>query len=475
MAVPTMLKRFALGIIAGLQMSGTRDLYSVFGYNGNPEFKDFLAKYVRQDIAKRIVTAYPASTWKGTPEITGNTQSFDNAWKDFVNAFQPFNHLERADKLAGIGSYGILLIGFDDGASLDKPVRRASSILYMQPYMEGSVGIKKLVSDTRSPRFGKPEAYVIKTFDPNKFGASSPGATVAMAGATREIEVHWTRILHLAEDTTEDTIFGIPRLLPVYNLLDDLLKVCGGSAETFWLVGNRGLHIDVDKEMELNASDAEDLAEELEEYQNQLRRTIRTRGVKIHNLGSETPDPKNTFNVILSLLSGATGIPQRILLGAEAGQLASEQDRANWAERVEERQQDYADPHVLRQFIELMVNAGLIAKPKKLEIKWPSAFQLSPLEKAQMYAQHARSVINLSRQFAQQPITTIPEARVMIGLPAEGAPPAVDQALLRKDASVAEEAKADAAASDEEDEAQDDPKDTRRSAPPSGDSGQEAA
>ena len=45
--------------------------------------------------------------------------------------------------------------------------------------------------------------------------------------------VHASRVLHVAEDCLDDDVYGIPRLKPVFDRLDDLLKVVGGSAEFF--------------------------------------------------------------------------------------------------------------------------------------------------------------------------------------------------------------------------------------------------
>ena len=139
------------------------------------------------------------------------------------------------------------------------------------------------------------------------------------------------------------------------------------------------MHIDVDKEMSMDPADEAALSDEIEEYQHQLRRFIRTRGVKINNLGSDVGDPTGVFGMQMSLLSGATQIPQRILLGSEAGQLASEQDRANWAERIDERQLSFAGPKVLKPLVILLQSAGVLPEDPTLEWDWPGAFKLSPL------------------------------------------------------------------------------------------------
>ena len=420
LTVGSLLNRFALAAKAGQQFGGKRDLYQIFGYKSKLEYQDFLARYVRQDIAKRIVKAPPAATWIGKPQIISAGAAFDTAWKKLVTKHSLWAKLEKADRLAGIGQFGILLIGYSDSGALDQPVRSGggeTEVLYLQTYTEGSVNILKFISDPNNPRFALPEIYEIDAADPDT--ASIKTGTTTVRTKSKTFKVHHTRVLHIAEDTLEDGVLGTPRLSCVYNLLDDLLKIAGGSAETYWLAGNRGVQADIDKDMELTTEDEKALSDEIEEYQHELRRFIRTRGVTIKPLGSDVADPSGVFGVTISLISAATGMPRRILLGAEAGQLASEQDRANWADRISERQIDFAEPDILRPFIALNVNAGALPEPNEgYEVEWPNAFRMSPLEEAQMMAQQARAAINLSKQGqAGDPITTLEEARAILLLP----------------------------------------------------------
>ena len=214
----------------------------------------------------------------------------------------------------------------------------------------------------------------------------------------------------------------------VLVLFDHILKVAGSSAETYWLTSNRGLQLDVDKDSQLSAEDAADLADEIEEYQNQQRRVLRTRGVKITDLGSSGVDPSGVFNVLIALTSSATGIPRRILTGSEAAHLSSEQDRANWADYIESRRRSFAWPNVLKPLITKLSDAGVFVAPsKEVNVDWPSPYTLTPLEEGQMMAQKGRALSNITRQiqhgFLQthqgEAVLDLEEGREMIGLPPE--------------------------------------------------------
>ncbi len=405
-----LLQRMLLASRAGLQFGGSRDLYTVYGYKVKPVFQDYLAKYIRQDIAKRIVNAPASATWKTPPTIVANPE-FTTKWDALIEQYKVWSVLERLDRLTGIGRFAVLLIGLSDTVDTSKPVMRASDILYLQPYSEGSVQILKYDESPTSPRYGLPLDYEIQASDTSLGGIKNAN-----------LKIHYSRVVHVAEDCLENTVFGIPRLQGVYNLLDDLAKVVGGSAETYWLMSNRGMQVDVDKEMDLSTDDATALSDEIQEYHHQLRRFIRTRGVKINNLGSDIANPKDTFDVLVSLISGTTGLPKRILLGSEVGQLASDQDRANWADRVEERRKGFVNPTILKPFIETLIEAQVLPRTE-YTIEWSEAFKMTPLEETQKMAQFARAATNLSKQHQfGTPITTQEEARAALGLPPTGGP-----------------------------------------------------
>lgn len=401
--------RAIAGVFNRMMLSGTnRNMYKVFGYKSELSYEDKFLKYLRQDVAARIVDAPAAALWTNPPVVTSNNEEWNARWDDLVARFNLFAQLERVDKLSGIGRYSILLLGFNDGADLSSPVNTRSitqkqkdSLIYLQPYSEYTAEVIQYNSDKNSEDYCKPLMYRINPLSEFVLGFDKSIKKPSGGSIPGSFDVHASRVLHVAENILENSVFGYPRIERVFNILDDLLKVTGGSAETWWLVANRGLHIDIDKDMEIDPEDAKNLADEIEEYENGLTRVIRTRGTKVNAIGSDRVDPTGVFKMLISILSGATGIPSRILIGSEAGQLASDQDRANWADRVEERRASFGNPIMLFSTIKKLVRAGYLSGDPGLEITvtWPSAFKLSPLEQAQTSAQHARSATNFARMF----------------------------------------------------------------------------
>lgn len=402
--VRSLLNRMNLALRAGLQFGGARDLYSIFGYSRQIKYQDYKDKYDRQDLAGRIVNMPAEALWSYPPEVVGDDE-FKAAWERVTRQTQLWSIVLQADKLLGLDRYVVLFLGLPGDP--ESPVKSADmgSLAYIHPYAANAAEVTSLVKDTSSPAFGSPEVYSIKL-----------NSELVSLG---KVKLHHTRAVHLINEPIDNAYDSAPRLQKGYNLLEDLLKVVGGSAETFWLTANRGMQVDVDRDMELSEADAQDLSAELDEFQHQLRRYIRTRGVKVNVLGTDVADPRGTFDTILSLLSGAYGIPQRILVGSEAGQLASEQDRANWAESIQQRRANFGEPQVLWPIVNRLVALKILPKPKEtMKFEWPEAFHMSPLERGQTMAQIARAVGNLSRQNQYtDSITSREEARLIIGLP----------------------------------------------------------
>src|SRR5690606_31122141 len=151
-----------------------------------------------------------------------------------------------------------------------------------------------------------------------------------VGGANRSVDVHWTRVIHIAERALDDEAIGLPRLERIYNRVMDCEKLLGGSAEIYWQNAAQLRASKADPEVEWDPDEQKAMEEQFEELYHGLRRDLRLRGVEPHQLAAAVADPKGHLDAQLDFISGATGIPKRILIGSERGELASEQDENNW-------------------------------------------------------------------------------------------------------------------------------------------------
>lgn len=379
----------------GVTHNGERDVWRACGYPKEIRYIDYHNRYTRQDVAGRIVDAYPDACWEEMPNLTleiedepletGEVHPFAKKWNDMVDNLHLQSYFNRVDKLSRIGHYAILFLGFDDITDikdLKKPVSdTASELLFVKPFGEERAVIDTYNSDPTNERYGKPETYQISFSMPSSVNTPQ-GQTVSNTTENTYV-VHWTRVLHLAEGTLEDDYIGRPALKRVYNRLIDLEKVTGGSAEMFWHGAFPLMTFDADPDVTIDEDAKKQMKEDIDKMIHGLSRYIRLQGVKAHRLDATAASPKEHADLQIHLISGATGIPSRILTGSERGELASMQDNMNWSNRVSERRQNYCTPMFIRGLIDRLIFVGVM-DDRDYQVIWPKSVQMGEKERAEV-------------------------------------------------------------------------------------------
>lgn len=382
----------------------------------------------RHAVARRVVKMDPNETWKQPPSVYETEDEeeteFERAWEDLVKRLNVWEVLKRADVISGIQTYGVLLIGTSDGKDLHvplsmievdfsgqnreseeetiqprsrklangrmkKPAPRSAAkpitknaeevknrtVTFLKCYDESLAKITKYEEQQTSPRFGMPVEYEIKFANPRQSGFST---AITQAITAR---VHWTRIIHLADNRTTSDIFGTPRQQEVFNDLYDWKKIRGGSAEMFWKGGFPGYAFEMMPETmaAMNAGqdvgiDKEGMAKEMEMFANSLSRYMTAVGVSVKSLEPQVADPSKHLEAILTSIAIAKEIPLRQLMGSEQGQLASGQDSRNRKEYIKSRQDTYASPSIVRAFVDRLIAIGCLPMPVEYFVEWPDLF-----------------------------------------------------------------------------------------------------
>jgi hypothetical protein len=205
--------------------------------------------------------------------------------------------------------------------------------------------------------------------------------------------VHWSRVIHVAEDLLENEVYGTPRLQAVFNRLQDLDKVIGGGAEAFWRLIYKGLVLTAQEGAELPEDQV--TLDKIEEFVHGFRRILELEGMEAKFEGGESVDPKGMMESILALIAGSTGIPQRILIGAERGELASTTDQATWAGSVASRRENFAEPMILRPFVDRLIRLGALPAPTNeagYSVEWEPIFELSEKDQTAVAALAAQAI-----------------------------------------------------------------------------------
>lgn len=392
--------RGQLARIVSQSFNGHRNMYDALGYPSEVTLDMYAGTYARNGVARRIVSAAPKDTWKDSFKIVPRGAEFEETKKKramtqdpkavaFSKRFQQLDDqhkitalLCRSDILAGIGYFGILVLGFDDGKPLTAPLQQGSAkeLLYVQPYSNPYVSVSAWDIDMQSPRYGLPVMYQVMQ-DSTVFGRSG------------SFQVHYSRVVHIAEDKQESAIFGTPRLQAVYNDVQDLLKVCGGSAEMYWRNADPKLVMTTGKDSSVDIADEDDLRDKMDAFENNLRRWIIANGMDIKALSPSLVDPEPHASIHFKLISAGTGIPLRILTGSERGELASTQDKEAWFSLIDQRRLNYAEPEVLRPFLDICIYAGVLPPLNSgYNIVWEDPRSMGQQEKAELSRKRAEAL-----------------------------------------------------------------------------------
>jgi hypothetical protein len=388
-ALGNLVTRSGIAAKLGQTFNNDRDLYTTFGYRRDPEFDDYLSYYLRGGIAAKVIDIPPKATWRHAPEIRSEDESFVDAVKELDERLKLFSYMARVDEIGGIGQFGCLLLGTRTGDITQPPgsLTGPEDLIYLAAYHQGSAEIKVYNQDTADPRYGLPEVYEIDL----------AGTTIGNQNNRRQskILIPWQRIIHVAENTIEDDIFGLPRLARVLNNVDDLNKLLGSSAELYWQNVGGVWHADIDPDVQIGAEDLEAFEDDILAARQGLNRILQTRGVDLTAIAGPPTDPEGTYEALRQVISAAAAIPERVLFGSERGQLAGDQDQKEWQARIAARQEQHAEPVILRATLDRLIALGVLPD-SEYEVDWPPLDAPSTEDRADVAQKFADAISKLA-------------------------------------------------------------------------------
>jgi hypothetical protein len=250
-------------------------------------------------------------------------------------------------------------------------------LLYLRVFPQSLVQITQWDRDQTSPRHLQPTMYLITINDP-KLQTGTTGPT------TNTVSVHWTRVLHVADNLSSSEVFGVPRMKPVLNELLNIDKVLASSPEMMYRGALPGIsfetHPVLGGDVRINAAALKDM---YEQYINSMDRVIVTSGMTAKSLAPSVVDPTPHFNVQVEAICIKIPIPKRIFMGSERGELASIQDDDSWNDTVKGREHGHATCNIVVKFVDRLINATVLPVPENgYYASWPDITSASAQQKA---------------------------------------------------------------------------------------------
>ncbi len=383
--------------------------------------------YDREPIAARVVEIFPRESWQVQPSVYEDedpeiSTDFEKAWLNLPRQLSPnsyyqdehgspiWEYLRRVDEQSGIGHYGVLLIGIDDGRSLDQPAtfynrtRTATpprKLLYLRVFPETLAEITQFETNPLNPRFGQPVMYNLTFNDPR----DSNQRGVGLVSSTQN--VHWTRVVHYADSgyqSTSSEIFAPPRMRPVLNRLLDLQKLYGGSAEMYWRGALPGWAFISQPSLAGEVTiDVPTTRDEMEQYFNGLQRHLMMVGMEPRSMAPQVVDPTPQIMVQLQAICVKLGVSLRVFLGSTLGDRGAAQNDEDWNDELRARQSGYLSPKVISPTVDRFIALGVLPIPNKpYRIGWPDIQSQTDREKAEVAMIRTQALVQYSQSPAVQ-------------------------------------------------------------------------
>jgi hypothetical protein len=393
-----MMTRTSIAAQLGKSFEGRRDMYANLGYPTILTYEQCAAKEDRHSIGRAAVWRPVKKCWSSFPRVTegkAKKTRFETEWDQLAKDLNLYSEMARVDALARIGSYAVLFLGFDDADKIDQPVKKGK-LVYITPFSQQDAQTPQLITDPKSPRNGWPQFYNL-SFQTGATNARTRGP----ATVTRRVDP--SRVIHIALDRLSSKVFGRSALSAIYNDLQNMETIGGGSAEMYWRGAFPGFNAKFDEDASPKGQSLEDAQEEIEAYVHDLKRYMQLSGISIEQLEAQFADPTGAMDLHFKLVSAGTEIPLRILLGSEAGELASSQDERNWNDQMEQRRRLVCEPDILRPTIDRCIEVGAVSKPRgDYVIEWPPLSQASPNDQAAVASSLTSAIASYTSSRADQ-------------------------------------------------------------------------
>lgn len=284
-------------------------------------------------------------------------------------------------------------------------------LIFLRVIPEHMVQVVQYEADIRNPRFGQPIMYLVTLNDPRQ-----PHTGIGLPLAT--VRIHWTRLIHAADNLTSSEIFGTPRMRPVLNPILDIKKVRGAGAEGYWQSCFTALSFETHPQLGGDvAIDTNAMKDDIENFFNGLQRYLTGVGGGWKTLAPSVVDPTPHIDKSIESICIQLGVPLRVFKGAERGELASTQDDDDWNNRVKGRRSNYITPRVIVPFVDRMIDIGILPLPEEgYKIEWPDPESIGKTAKAAIAAQLTTAITTYASSGGEQVMPLAEFFTIILGL-----------------------------------------------------------
>ena len=363
--------------------------WAEFGFPNTLNFYDFLSLYQRNSIAKAGINRIVRKTWQDNPWInvgdTTDEKTTEKPWeRDVRKLFKRLNVWQKfqdADRRRMVGAYSGLILRVADNARWDQELQPGGDLIEIIPAWEGQLTPGTWDENPSSPRYGQPTTWNYN--EGNVQTADTPPPA-------RSVTIHHSRVV-IVGDYRE----GVSELEAAYNDFVSLVKITGGSGESYLKNASRQLSVEFGDTQSLpnlareHGISMEELDERLNEQMADLNSGIDaaafTTGGKINPLVANVPQPKEHFEMQVQCIAASLEIPTKVLIGNQQGERASTEDQDDFNNRCQARRLGELQTDI-RRFIDRLIEYRIIppVPGDEYEVMWSELTDASFADKLAM-------------------------------------------------------------------------------------------
>lgn len=360
--------------------------WSNYGYKLNLDFDDFYQLWRRNAIANALVARTVEKCWQDYPELIQGELSdkdkkstrWETAAKAFAKKYDLWDALVEADTYRIVGGCSALIIQVADdkqwNESLTTSVRDKRFHKFI-PAWKGQLTPASYNDDQTDVNYGE-----VTMWNFNELAVGETG----LHGRARALEIHPDRLIMLGDYDS-----GLSRYEASFNSFVNLEKIEGGSGESFLKNASRQLAINFTKDVDLSAiaaaharpvKDIQKIFDQITTNMNLgLDQSILTQGAEVKPLVATVPDPKEHYAISLQSACAPFMCPSKIVVGNQAGQLASGEDKKEWAETcMSRRSKDLTK--IITTVVRHLQKFGFILAAE-FSVKWSNLAEATEAEK----------------------------------------------------------------------------------------------
>lgn len=377
----------------GVTHDGRRDLQQVFGYLANPDAQT-LWEYSRRGLGARIVEIWPNDTWMERPTIQevpepGAVTPFEQDVETIIQRTDMWGWMQELDTMAQSQEYGVMLVGIEGVRDFTVPLteqvtgvaRGPESVQYLRVYPQFRAEIQAVDTEPSSPMFGDPSLYRLETEQKSRLSGGTDLDTT--------FNVHASHVIHFADHTRGNRIFGNPLLLRVIDRIFDSEKMIGGIGEMTYRDGKRRMVIEAIEGVSIDdILQDKEFRKHLESFAHDFSEWYIGAGQTVKAFAGEIPNIAENYLRVMQNIAFEMDVPMRRMFGSEQGSLATEQDNQSHNRKLTAREKNITEPRIIRPFVDLMIRIGAVRPPTEnggmYEIVMPDRMALGVEEQARV-------------------------------------------------------------------------------------------